>query len=142
MTVPVEQKRFTSYTLLVEGTLVFNGETKTVTLLASQEQQERTVTEQQRFTDQEFVIMETVFGQYPDYCPYADLLCAQSMRLLQHCQYEVLRALDEGHIDDLMRPVRNLLHRVRIKLRRFGLDVRSIQETGYLLVLDRNGFKR
>jgi hypothetical protein len=53
-----------------------------------------------------------------------------------------LRALDEGDIDDIMRPVRNLLHRARIKLHRFGLDVRSIQETGYMLVHDRDGFKR
>ncbi|GCF10900.1 hypothetical protein [Dictyobacter arantiisoli] len=149
MTIPrsihseVEPQRFTNYKLgLVDGTLTFDRESKTITLLASEPQQEPAIIEQQRFTDQEFLIMETIFDQYPDYCPLAELLSAQSDRSLAQCRTEVMRALDEGGIDDIIRPVRNLLHRARIKLRRFGLDVRSIQETGYLLVSDRSGFKR
>jgi DNA-binding response OmpR family regulator len=132
--------RFISYQLKVlEGMFIFDPETKTVTLLV---QEQPVIVEQQRFTDQEFDILKTLFDQHPEYCPLAELLAAQSARSLPQCRTEVMRALDEGCIDEIIRPVRNLLHRARIKLRRFGLDVRSIQETGYLLVPDRNGFKR
>lgn len=139
----VQDDRFISYQLLklLDGTIVFDRETQTVTLLVLV-QEAQPIIEQQRFTDQEFLILKTIFDSYPDYSPLADLLAAQSSSSLQRCQTEVLRALDEGDIDDIMRPVRNLLHRARIKLHRFGLDVRSIQETGYMLVHDRDGFKR
>jgi hypothetical protein len=144
-----QDNRFISYQLkLLAGTFIFDPETQTVTLLAPVQEQEAII-EQQRFTDQEFDILRTLFDHYPDYSPQADLLASQSSRfssqssrVLQQCRTEVQRALEEGDIDEVMRPVRNLLHRARIKLRRFGIDVRSIQETGYMLVLDRSGFKR
>jgi hypothetical protein len=131
--------RFIPYTLnLLDGTFVFDCELQTVTLL----EQELAITEQQRFTEQEFLILKLIFDQYPEYCPLADLLASQSSRPFEQCYAEVQRALNEGYIDTVIRPVRNLLSRARIKLHPFGLDVRSIQETGYMLVLDRSGFKR
>ena len=34
-----------------------------------------------------------------------------------------------------MRPVRNVLSRVRFKMRSFGIDITSILETGYILMV-------
>jgi hypothetical protein len=137
-----QQARFRTYVLtLVDGTFIFDQQLKIVTLLSlPQGGDPQSIREQQRFSDQEFDILVTLFDLYPDYSPLAELLASQSSRPLTQCQREVSRVLDEGYIDDIIRPVRNLLHRARVKLRRFGLDVRSIQETGYLLVADRNGF--
>jgi hypothetical protein len=139
-----QDARFISYQLskLLDGMIVFDSETQTVTLLAQEQEEEPRIIEQQRFTDQEFDVLRVIFDHYPDYSPLAYLLASQSARALHRCQDEVQRALEDGDIDEVMRPVRNLLHRARIKLHRFGLDVCSIQETGYLLVLDRSGFKR
>ena len=131
--------RFTPHRVdFIDGTFIFDAEMHIVTLLTS----EREIQEQQHLTEQEFSILALIFEQYPDYCPLGDLLASQSSRPLDQCQDEVQRALNEGYIESVIRPVRSLLSRVRVKLHPFGIDVRSIMETGYLLVSDRNGFKR
>jgi hypothetical protein len=117
-------------------------ELRVVSLLCDQEAGGSIIVEQQQYSDQEFAVLLVLFEQYPDYAPQADLLAAQTGRSLQQCQREVQRALDDGLIDELIRPVRNVLSRARLKLRRFGMDIRSIQETGYMIVEDREVYRR
>ena len=95
------------------------------------------IVEQQQFTDQEWILLCMALASHPYYCPFADLLAAQTGRPLEKCQRAVNRALEEGDIDAVMRPVRNTLSRCRLKTRPFGLDIRSMIETGYVLMPDR-----
>jgi hypothetical protein len=115
---------------------VLDRELQILTLL-KEEPGDCSIIEQQQFTDQEFFLLLELFGQYPDYTPLADMLHAQTGRGLERCQQQVMRALDEGYIDEVIRPVRNVLSRVRIKVRNFEIDIRSIMTTGYMLVPDR-----
>ena len=53
---------------------------------------------------------------------------------IEQCREKVLWGLEEGAVDVVMRPVRNLLGRCRMKLRPFGIEIKSIVHMGYLLV--------
>jgi hypothetical protein len=53
---------------------------------------------------------------------------------IDQCREKVLWGIEEGTVDVVMRPVRNLLGRCRMKLRPFGIEVKSIVHMGYLLV--------
>ena len=94
------------------------------------------IVEQQHLTDNEFYLLLEVFASFPYYCAFENLLSVQTGRPVDKCNVELIRARAEGEWDFLMRPVRNLLSRSRIKLRSFGLDVRSIMDTGYILMRD------
>jgi hypothetical protein len=123
-------------------TIECDRELRIASLLVQQESGGSLIIEQQQFTDQEFDVLIALFEQLPDFTPLADLLAAQSGQSLTRCQRDVTRALDDGLIDELIRPVRNVLSRARIKLRHLGLDIRSIQETGYLIIVDREVYRR
>ncbi|GLV61139.1 hypothetical protein KDH_79550 [Dictyobacter sp. S3.2.2.5] len=92
------------------------------------------ITEQQSFTDVEYALLHLLLQSYPDYCPYADLLACQSGEPLDQCQWVMNRALDQGDIKEVLKPVRCHLSRMRGKLRPFGLDVVSELTCGYVLI--------
>ncbi|MBO0782219.1 MAG: hypothetical protein J2P37_25660 [Ktedonobacteraceae bacterium] len=92
------------------------------------------IIEQQVFTFSEMALIAEVLESYPDYCPFEVLLSTYTHRPLDQCREQVNRALDEGEIDGVIRPVRNLLSRCRAKLYPFGLNVAALLETGYQLV--------
>jgi hypothetical protein len=94
------------------------------------------IVEQQHLTDNEFYLLLEVFASFPYYCAFENLLSVQTGRSVDKCSVELIRARAEGEWDFLMQPVRNMLSRSRIKLRSFGLDVRSIMDTGYILMRD------
>jgi hypothetical protein len=71
---------------------------------------------------------------YPEYCPYEIVLSAMTGKSIEQCREKVLWGLEEGTVDVMMRPVRNLLVRCRMKLRPFGIEIKSIVHMGYLLV--------
>jgi hypothetical protein len=122
-------KRFTMPTLAPEGGIfVLNIEKGILSLLSGEE-----LIEQQLLTDSEMYLISELFAAYPDYCPYEVLLSAMSNESLEKCRQQVLWGLEEGTIDAVMRPVRNLLSRCRMKLHPFGIEITSLHETGYLL---------
>jgi hypothetical protein len=43
--------------------------------------------------------------------------------------------MDYGTWDHEMRPLRNVLSRTRLKIKDFGMDILSILETGYILMV-------
>ena len=116
--------------------MVLDAQLRILTQL--QIQDDASIIEQQQFTEAEWYLFREVLAAYPYYCPFANLLSAQTSWSLERSQKAVNRAIDEGDIDALMRPVRNTLSRVRIKLRFFGLDARSVIETGYMLMPERS----
>jgi len=143
-----QDERFHSYAyrdlvplLEQQVVLVLDRELRVLALLTWTEQ-EVLVREQQQFTDQEFALLAVLLVQHPEYTPLADMLHVYSGQQIERCLQQINRALDEGDIDAVMRPVRNVLSRVRIKLHAFAIDVRSIVGTGYMLVPDRAVYRR
>jgi hypothetical protein len=89
------------------------------------------------FPPTEMMVLSPLLAWFPDYCPNEALLASfaggTSQEDVERARVRLHRAKERGEWDALMRPLRNALSRVRGKLNRLGIDVRSIFETGYLL---------
>lgn len=93
---------------------------------------------QEQFSASELSLLRPLLEQHPEFCPYevawvsfntgqvTDEVVERARKRLQEAQFA-------GVWDYELRPVRNVLSRVRFKLRAFGIDARSILETGYML---------
>ena len=93
------------------------------------------VIEVQHFTTLEVVVAETFLASYPDYCPHEVVLSAMTGKSAERCRERILTSIEEnGTVDPVMRPVRNLLGRTRDKLRPFGIEIKALPQMGYLLV--------
>jgi hypothetical protein len=91
----------------------------------------------QFFPPTEMAALMPLVVSHPAYCPNEYLLASFSggtaEQDIEKARNRLLRAKERGEWDALMRPMRNALSRVRIKLNSLKIDVRSIFETGYLL---------
>jgi hypothetical protein len=142
--------RFPSYPLpglLPEGALlVYNPTLGTLVFLAYDHEQKlpRLLGEQQ-FTPGEAGLLRPLLACYPDYCAYevlhASFYCPPDSPLLDLRDPVVMRSRKhletrrkQGRLDEEMRPVRNVLSRVRLKLHELSIDVKSILDTGCLLM--------
>jgi hypothetical protein len=89
------------------------------------------------FPPSEMATLMPLLVSYPDYCPNEQLLASFSggttEGAIEKARIQLLRAKERGEWEMMMRPMRNALSRVRMKLNTLGIDVRSIFETGYLL---------
>ncbi len=93
----------------------------------------------QWFTPIEMALVLALLEQYPHYCPYEVLLAhfsstRVSERVIERMREQAYEARESGEWDALMRPMRNVLSRVRLKLRPFGIAIVSLVEVGYALV--------
>jgi hypothetical protein len=92
------------------------------------------IVEQQIFSPGETWIVKSLFENYPDYCPYEDILHEMTGKSVDECREAMYRSSDEnGTIDPVMRPVRNIMGRSREKLHPFGIQITSIVNLGYVL---------
>ncbi len=71
--------------------------------------------------------------QYPHYCPYEVLLAhftntRVSERVIERMREQAYAARESGVWGVLMRPMRNVLSRIRLKLRPFGIEIVSLVE--------------
>ncbi len=107
-----------------------------VALLESRGQHPQ-MTAAQFFPPFEMATLVPLVVSHPDYCPNEHLLASFSggstQKDIEQARIRLLRAKERGEWDLFMRPMRNSLSRVRIKLNTLQIDVRSIFETGYLL---------
>jgi hypothetical protein len=91
----------------------------------------------QFFAPLEMATLVPLVLSHPDYCPNEYLLASFSggstEKDIERARIRLLGAKERGEWDLFMRPLRNYLSRVRIKLNTLQIDVRSIFETGYLL---------
>jgi len=123
-------RTFSLHPLLAENQrLILNCDQSILSLLGGEE-----ILEQQLLSPGEMYVVEALLKNYPDYCPYEIVLSAMTGKSIDQCREKVLWGLEEGTVDVVMRPVRNLLGRCRMKLRPFGIEVKSIVHMGYLLV--------
>jgi len=116
--------------------LAVNRELGFASILTYDGQSPRILAEQY-FTPTEISMLMPLLVSYPDYCPNEQLLASFSGGTteadIEESRKRLLRAKERGEWDMMMRPMRNALSRVRMKLNTLGIDVRSIFETGYLL---------
>ena len=125
---------------LPEGqTLVLNTALGTLSLLSNGDVMPRLLIQQQ-FTASELSLLLPLLEQFPHYCPYEVMFASFyngtiTEATIEHCRIQLQDALETGCWDQQLRPVRNVLSRIRFKLRGFGLDVMSILETGYILMV-------
>ncbi len=121
---------FSLHPLLAENQrLILNSDQSILSLIRGEE-----ILEQQLLSPGEMYVIEALLKNYPDYCPYEIVLSAMTGKSIDQCREKVLWGIEEGTVDVVMRPVRNLLGRCRMKLRPFGIEVKSIVHMGYLLV--------
>jgi hypothetical protein len=126
--------------VLPEGqTLVLNTALGTLSLLSNGETLPRLLIQQQ-FTCSELSLLLPLLEQFPHYCPYEVMFAsfyngAITEDTIERCRIQLQEALEDGCWDQQLRPVRNVLSRIRFKLRGFGLDIMSILETGYILMV-------
>lgn len=97
---------------------------------------------QAQFTNSEMSLVKPLLEQYPHYCPHEVMFAnfyngTVTEKTVSRARQRLQEALDYGTWDHEMRPVRNVLSRARLKLKDFGLDVLSILETGYMLMVTR-----
>ncbi len=125
---------------LPEGqTLVMNTALGTLSLLSNGSPVPSMLIQQQ-FTASELSLLLPLLDQFPHYCPYEVMFAgfyngAITEATIEHCRRQLQDALDTGCWDQQLRPVRNVLSRIRFKLRDFDLDINSILETGYILMV-------
>jgi hypothetical protein len=94
----------------------------------------------QQFSPSEVSILTPLLTAYPDYCPHEMLLACFTNGSanvtegeIERCRKRLHAAHLESHFDLEMRPTRNVISRVRLKLRPLGCDALCLLEAGYLL---------
>lgn len=95
---------------------------------------------QQQFTQSELSLLQPLLEYYPHYCPHEVMFAnfyngTVTEQTIARARERLREAVEYGTWDHEMRPVRNVLSRTRLKLKDFGLDILSILETGYMLLL-------
>ncbi len=93
---------------------------------------------QEQFSRNEERILFSLLENYPHFCSYEALIASYFTGQLTDANLERYRLrLQEARLagvwEQEVRSTRNLLSRVRFRLRKFGIEVRSILETGYML---------
>ena len=132
--------------LSTEQTFALNKELGILSLLGWTETRACLIMQQQ-FSISEICMLIPLLESYPYYCPYEVLLANFSYgktteKLIERCRIRLQEASEEGIWDVEMKPIRNVLSRTRIKLRRFQIEISSILETGYLLTSIKKSFNR
>jgi len=90
---------------------------------------------QQQFTSSELSLLRPLLELYPHYCPYEVMFASFyngtiTDEMVEQYRQRLYEALEADIWDQQLRPIRNVL-----KLRPFGIDISSILETGYILIL-------
>lgn len=121
-------------------TLALNTRLGTLSYLSIDESEQPRMLAQQQFTQSELSLLRPLLEHYPQYCPHEVMFAnfyngTVTEQTIARARTRLQEAADYGTWDHEMRPVRNVLSRTRLKLKDFGMDILSILETGYMLLL-------
>jgi hypothetical protein len=127
-------------TLPAGHTLVLNTRLGTLSYLATDEYRQPRMLVQQQFTQSELSLLRPLLEHYPQYCPHEVMFAnfyngTVTEQSIARARTRLQEAAEYGTWDHEMRPVRNVLSRTRLKLKDFSMDILSILETGYMLLL-------
>jgi hypothetical protein len=124
-----------------EWTLALNVSLGTLSLIADDPGKPHPcMLAEQQFTTSELGVLMPLLRSYPHYCPYEVMLASfnnghVSDSTVERSRQRLYEAQLAGVWDQEMRPVRNVLSRTRLKMRSFGIEISSILETGYVLMV-------
>jgi len=96
---------------------------------------------EQQLTERECDLLRPLLAQYPQFAPY-EIIHASfhegydrlSEQLIAQAQAKLETLREEKLWDAEMRPLRNVMARLRLKVREVGLDTVNMLETGYMLI--------
>lgn len=108
--------------------LVINPTARTVILFAQTSPGEADVATVQQFSPNGMRVLIPLLQAYPNYCPYETLLVALFSVTLDEARRQ-LREIRKI----VLRSVRRAIGSLASGLRAFGLRVRSVRDTGYLV---------
>ena len=96
---------------------------------------------EQQFTERELSLVLPLLANYPAYAPMEELYASffggyrfLTEQAIARARTRLGEVLEDGAWDHELRPIRNVMSRVRYKLRPLGLSTVSLIETGYLLI--------
>jgi len=125
--------------LLPDCTLVYNPSLSTLNCLMNADSHP-ILQGQQQFTGSELALLLPLLRSFPHYAPYELLFTSYSYGIdgitdkrVEKARQHLYKAMDEGTWDREMRPLRNVMNRVRTKLRALQLDSICLLETGYII---------
>ncbi|HEY3991763.1 MAG TPA: hypothetical protein VGM01_02680 [Ktedonobacteraceae bacterium] len=126
--------------LPAKHTLALSTGLCTLSYLSVDDKQQPRILAQQQFTQSELSLLRPLLEYYPHYCPHEVMFAnfyngAVTEHTIARARDRLQEAVEYGTWDHEMRPVRNVLSRARFKLKDFSMDVLSILETGYMLLL-------
>jgi hypothetical protein len=140
----LDNEQILYYTLqdaLPEGhALVLNTRLGTLSYLQTVDGKWPRMLVQQQFTNSELSLLRPLLEHYPHYCPHETMFAnfyngTVTERTIARARERLQEAMEYGTWDHEMRPVRNVLSRTRLKIKDFGMDILSILETGYMLMV-------
>jgi len=96
---------------------------------------------EQQLTERERDLLRPLLSHYPQFAPY-EIIHASfhegydrlSAHVIAQAQTKLDLLREEKLWDADMRPIRNVMARLRLKVRELGLDTVNMLETGYLLI--------
>ncbi len=96
---------------------------------------------EQQLTERERDLLRPLLAHYPQFAPY-EIIHASfhegfdrlSEQLITQAQARLDLLREEKLWDAEMRPIRNVMARLRLKVREVGLDTVNMLETGYMLI--------
>jgi hypothetical protein len=120
--------------------LVLNTRLGTLSYLHTEEGKWPRMLTQQQFTNSELSLLRPLMEHYPHYCPHEVMFAnfyngSVNEKTIARARERLQEAMEYGTWDHEMRPVRNVLSRTRLKLKDFGMDILSILETGYMMMI-------
>lgn len=94
--------------------------------------------DQAQFTGIETALLQELVKWHPDYTPDENMVAAFRNPSYTDDDIAAIReeledAMDRGLYDTMLRALRNVLSRIRLKLRPFGIEIGRVHETGYQL---------
>lgn len=96
---------------------------------------------EQQFTQQEMSVLLPLLTNFPEYAPLEELYASYcygfdglTERRIEQARQHLNEMAEERVWDHELRALRNVMSRLRAKLRHLGLDTVSLLETGYLLI--------
>jgi hypothetical protein len=125
--------------LLPEGSrLALNPATRTLAVLRVRSGSPCLMADQQ-FAPYELGVLQPLLEAYPGHCPHEVLLAGLHGNVAHEAialyQERIRAAQEADNLSREIKPLRNVFHRIRKKLRLLGMDVVSYQDQGYGLLV-------
>jgi hypothetical protein len=85
-------------------------------------------------TGSEWLIMLALLADIPPFCTYEKLYAAFYGMPYEQALEELREAWNSPAWEIMMRSVRNIISRLRIKIRTLGIEISNMSETGYTFI--------